>query len=73
MAYRGKYPRRIQSVWKGALRDFNQPQLGHVYFARTNDGTLFIIDNAHQPIGKGLPQVGRDVALFPQCIEQDRS
>lgn len=68
--YRGKYPRRIQSVWRGSLRDFNKPFLGSVYWARTNNGTLFIIDNAQT---HALPKVGRDVDLYPACIEQERS
>lgn len=70
MAYRGKYPRRIQSVWRGALRDFNQPQLGFTYWARTNDGTLFIIDNV---VTRVLPKIGTSVDLYPACIEQERT
>ena len=61
MAYRGKYPRRIQSVWSG---------YANTLWCRTNDGTLFWI-NPEQSNGQ-LPKLGKDVADYPACIEQDR-
>lgn len=69
MAYRGKYPRKLQSVWRGALNDFNNPSKGYSHWARSNDGSLFWIDPAQS--NGVLPKIGADVDAIPACIQQE--
>lgn len=68
-AYRGKYPNHIQSIWSGALVDFNRPELGHSFWGRTNDGRVFWIDKANS--AGVMPKPGADVTAYEFCHIQD--